>query len=134
MKKNKNTIVLLIVMLIGNFAHSQTSQNLSEDIGKKYVGIYVESYIYTGAQCNSSLEISYIKSKVINFILNTGCSEGCTGDVSGKAYFSNQYEAKYNSKDCKLTFTFKNNQVIVTEDCTTYHGMNCTFNGTYKKK
>ena len=94
-------------------------------------------------------EIGKGKNRVINFeIYAAGAVVGtCVGHFNGKAKWIAANIAEYNGdfnatkKDtgepisCRLTFVFSGNQVSVREtNCDEYHGMECNFEGTYKRK
>jgi len=118
--------------------NNNVANNKENELGKRYEGTYISSYVYSGSECNSTLEIKYLNSGAISFKIFTGCAEGCSGDISGTADFSSQFEANYVdsgiNSDCRLRFIFNNNKVKIPDDCSYYHGMSCTFSGDYIKQ
>ena len=98
-----------------------------------YNGTYNSTFNEDGISIGQ-LVIKYNKDREINFEITTATQSGCTGDLTGTAKIESNGIAYYGNSDCEsLTFEFKNNQIIVNEKNCNFHGMRCTFNGTYKK-
>jgi hypothetical protein len=73
----------------------------------------------------------------IRFELSVG-TENCMGDLTGIANITQSGESCiYESGEdgCMITFIFKPGGIVVEEmACDYWHGMNCNFNGMYKKR
>ena len=93
------------------------------------------------------------KAHAVDFSFDIATENGCEGDLRGTAKLAHGknffvWEAKLGAKEnygknarYRLEFTFLRNKVIVKERSigtnravTIYHGVMCTFNGTYRKK
>ncbi|MDX1903665.1 MAG: SHOCT domain-containing protein [Thermonemataceae bacterium] len=76
------------------------------------------------------------KGDILTFSISTFRSTGCTGSVEGEAeIISNKavYMAKENTP-CKLTFTLNADIIEVEDECPDFHGVSCTFSGTFRRK
>ncbi len=62
----------------------------------------------------------------------------CTGELKGDLFFTSSKTAAYRQSGdpCVLNFTFTSSSVILKEDegCGNHRGIDCLFDGTYKKK
>lgn len=62
----------------------------------------------------------------------------CSGEVKGTLLLTSSTKGIYrqNGEPCQLSLQFSSNSVVVKEDggCGSNRGLDCSFNGTYKKK
>ena len=112
----------------------------------KFIGEYETNY--------GTVKITGVtKAHAVKFSFDIATENGCEGDLVGTAKLTRGknffvWEAKLGAKEnygknarYRVEFTFLRNKVIVKERSigtnravTIYHGVMCTFNGTYRKK
>ncbi len=101
------------------------------ELPKKLAGTYqsdAENYSQT-------LTIRAAKNGQFEFQMTMG-SEFCSGVIeAGMAYFHGKKEANfYGEESCYVNFKINEKEIIISEsDCAYYHGLNCMFDGNYKK-
>jgi hypothetical protein len=137
--KNMNRFLILLLFTFFGLVSVSFAQT-------KYLGEYETNY--------GTVKITRAaKAHAINFIFDIATENGCEGDLRGVAKLTRGanffvWEAKLGAKEnygknarYRLEFTFLRNKVIVKERSigtnravTIYHGVMCTFNGTYRKK
>ena len=67
--------------------------------------------------------------------VSKGGENGCVGELEKQVLLLKDNIAVLDAEDCKLSLTFTENTVEVSEkDCSMYYGMNCFFDGTYALK
>ncbi|KXX68773.1 hypothetical protein [Flammeovirga sp. SJP92] len=111
---------------------SKDEITLSEKI-KSIEGNYESEYnseTYVG-----NLKLKFIADQFYYFTLSTGTSSGCTGHLKGIATFNDSGKGTYsNGKKCeKIEFLPSNTTLKIEETDCNAHGMQCSFNGGYKK-
>ena len=94
-------------------------------------------------------EVKRGNTRVLNFQISISNIRHppCLGSFKGVAKWIDANVAEYNrdydqrnpdtgeAESCRLTFIFSGNGVIVREDdCGSYHGVSCEFEGTYVKR
>lgn len=80
-------------------------------------------------------------SKSFHFKIETAGQDMCTGEIEGDAKITEgdigYFEKWYEQELCGIRFTFDGKKTIgIDEDtnCLAYHGEECPFGGTYKRK
>lgn len=93
-------------------------------------------YEIAGTDFVSGLEIEAINDTTFDFEIIVGNAKGCTGEIFGEANIQNGNFAIYTEEGCvELKFEFTETKIIITEkDCAEFHGIGCSFAGTYEKK
>jgi len=96
---------------------------------------YDGTYKYEDETSSGSVVIKSINDYELSFEISTGNMKGCTGETSGTATIKVEGVASFSDDDCtELLFDFTDNTLNITEkDCSDYHGMTCTFSGSYIK-
>jgi len=100
---------------------------------EEYSGIY-ESPFNKHNISFGKVTITHIENNQLQFEINTSHELGCTGVIKAIMWVDENGFAEYQDEDCeRLTFQFKDNQLVVDEDLCGYHGMRCDFAGDYVK-
>lgn len=79
------------------------------------------------------------KKNTFEFFIHLNKNNGdCTGELDGTGRFTKKDIGEYHEESgpCAIRFTFSNEKVNILEigGCGAYRGINCYFNGTYRKK
>jgi hypothetical protein len=93
------------------------------------------TYLFSSKSTEQKLNIRAVTSKQFEFQMMVA-EGGCTGEIeTGIAYFEAGGDANfYGEEGCYISFKMRNNKIFIKEtDCNYYHGMRCTFDGSYKK-
>ena len=92
------------------------------------------TYRFDNGRVQQTLAIRNIKNNQFEFQLVIG-SAACTGEIEkGIALFHSAKNANfYGDEDCYINFDLKGNIINVGGLCTYFHGMQCSFDGSYKK-
>lgn len=137
----KNHLFSLCLLLIGlstsscnNASRTSTTDDSSAASETTETPDYSGTYELSSETASGTVEIKNIADGQIEFELTVADQSGCTGDIFGVASLANGIAA-YSSEDCReLKFEFAENAVTISEtDCGFYHGLQCTFAGTYQK-
>ncbi len=108
---------------------------LPEETAANTVENITGTYIFSGKNTEQQLNIRAVTSKQFEFQLRI-IEGGCTGEIEmGIAYFQAGGSANfYGEEGCYISFKVGAKHISIKEtDCNYYHGMRCTFNGTYPK-
>ena len=136
----KQLLLFSSLLLIGfstNFcsnAASKTDATQGDKAKAPETPDYSGTYEFSSETASGSVEIKNAADGQIEFELSVADQSGCTGDIFGTTAVHNGV-ATYNAEDCaELKFEFAENTVTISEmDCGFYHGMSCSFAGTYQK-
>lgn len=93
------------------------------------------TYQFDAENYSQTLRIRAAKNGQFEFQMTIG-SEFCSGEIeAGIAYFHSENEANfYGEESCYINFKINEKKITVSEaDCAYYHGLNCMFDGNYKK-
>ena len=105
---------------------------------KKVENPQVGIYSYETNTSAGSFEVTdyYGDDKEFFYEISVATESGCTGEFTdGIAAFINGVWIEDESDDCKLKFIFSKNSVkIIESSCANYHGVACSFAGTYYKE
>ena len=93
---------------------------------EKYCGVYHTDF--------STLTINHISNKKYKFSIEGGTAKGCFVGIEGNIIIIGN-KAVFSDEGCEsLKFTFYNTKVFVDEEsCDDFHGVGCSFYGTYFK-
>ena len=92
------------------------------------------TYNFDNGSVQQTLAIRNIQNNQFEFQLVI-TSPACTGEIEkGIALFHSAKNANfYGDEDCYINFDLKGNIINVGGLCTYFHGMKCSFDGSYKK-
>lgn len=109
---------------------------LPDEAEPKTVENLTGSYAFSSKNAEQKLNVRAVTSKQFEFQMMI--AEGsCTGEIeTGIAYFEAGGDANfYGEEGCYINFKMRNDKIFIKEtDCNYYHGMRCTFDGSYQKK
>ncbi|MBS2213658.1 hypothetical protein KEM09_19775 [Carboxylicivirga mesophila] len=112
------------------YADNTISQNIkaSEIEGRYESNINSEKYL-------GSVELEHIADNTFAFSISNGTESGCAGYLKGLIELTDFKEGNYAVENCEeIQFVFSNQMLNLTEKNCDYHGMNCPFEGSYKKE
>jgi hypothetical protein len=91
--------------------------------------------VYSSDKYQSSVNLQYINESLFCFEVSNGTESGCVGYLKGLIDLKNLKSGIYSNSTCKeLNISFVSDTLIITEKDCDWHGMNCPFDGKYKKK
>ncbi|WP_430814142.1 hypothetical protein [Carboxylicivirga sp. RSCT41] len=91
--------------------------------------------IFNSDKFLASVSLYHIEDKIFCFEISNGTESGCTGYLKGLVELSDSGIGVYTGDGCEeLRFSLSNNELKLIENNCDYHGLNCPFEGTYKKK
>ncbi|MBR8535918.1 hypothetical protein KDU71_10150 [Carboxylicivirga sediminis] len=124
--KSQNKTMKLNTLIYANNTISQDIK-VSEIEGRYESNHNSEKYL-------GAVELEHIADNIFTFNISNGTESGCVGYLKGLIELTNLKEGIYAGENCKeIQFAFSNQMLILTEKNCDYHGMNCPFEGSYKK-
>ena len=111
---------------------SDKTMQVSEKI-KSIEGNYEN--IKNSEKYDGSILLQSIIDNIFCFQISTGLEDGCVGYIKGLIEVENLSTGTYSGSLCKeLKIIIDADTITVIEKSCDLHGMNCSFNGKYKKK
>ncbi|HTF80803.1 MAG TPA: hypothetical protein VL947_03725 [Cytophagales bacterium] len=79
------------------------------------------------------LKLSYVSGSIFKFEVSTQTKSGCSGILTGMVSFAND-KGNFKDEGCAaLKFQINDDSILLSEYDCSYHGIQCSFMGTYKK-
>lgn len=91
--------------------------------------------IFNSDKYIGSVGLQHIEDNIFYFEISNGTEKGCVGYLKGLIELHGLSKGLYTGQGCdELHFSLLNNELTLVEKNCNCHGLNCPFEGKYKKK